>query len=195
MARRGRPPSARGIVPFDVLAYSPPNHAVLDTSYVVEALLSGQTHHRPCAEALEHVVELSDRVSYSSLLELELVEACYQVALRDQYGKRWKQARRDGRARRRAARIAEQALEAWSDLVDLGFQRVEASVIAGEVPELMHRYALGSYDAVHAATAFTVGADGLLALDTAFAGIPQSRLIIHTVSAKAPRMRAMRGSK
>jgi hypothetical protein len=91
MARRGRPPSLRGIVPIDVLAYSPPDHAVLDTSYVVEALVSGQTDHQACAEALEHVVELSSRVSYSSLLELELVEAGYQVALRDQYGRRWKQ--------------------------------------------------------------------------------------------------------
>ena len=192
MPRRGRAPSTRGIVPFDVLAYSPPDHAVLDTSYVVEALLSGQAHHKACATALEHVVELSSRVSYSSLLELELVEAGYQVALRDQYGRRWKQARRDGRARRRASRIAEEAIAAWSELTNLGFERVEASRVAGAVPDLMHRYALGSYDAVHAATAFAIGADGLLALDTAFAGIPRSRLIIHTVSAKASRMRAIR---
>lgn len=195
MPRRGRPPSARGIVPFDVLAYSPPDHAVLDTSFVVEALLSGQTHHHACAAALEHVVGLSSRISYSSLLELELIEAGYQVALRDQYGKRWKQARRDGRARRRASRIAEQALEAWSELADLGFERVEVSRVAGVVPDLMHRYALGSYDAVHAATALEISADGLLALDMAFAGIPESRLIIHTVSAKAPRMRAVRATR
>jgi predicted nucleic acid-binding protein len=192
--RRGRPPSTRGIVPFDVLAYSPPNHAVLDTSYVVEALLSGQTYHEACAEALERVVELSSRVSYSSLLELELVEAGYQVALRDQYGRHWKRARRDGRARRRAARIAEEALDAWSELAHLGFHRIEASRVGGAVPGLMQRYALGSYDAVHAATALEVDADGLLALDTAFAGIPQSRLTIHTVSAKASRMRAIRAS-
>ena len=159
---------------------------------MVEALLSGQTHHRACAEALEHVVELSSRVSYSSLLELELVEAGYQVALRDQYGKRWKQARSDGRARRRASRIAEEALAAWSELADLGFDRVEASRVADAVPELMYRYALGSYDAVHAATAFAVGADGMLALDIAFAGIPESRLTIHTVAGKASRMRAIR---
>ena len=194
MARRGRPSSTRGIVPFDVLAYSPPDHAVLDTSYVVEALLSGQTHHETCAAALEHVVELSSRVSYSSLLELELVEAGYQVALRDQYGKRWKRARRDGRARRRASRIAEEALQAWSELAGLGFDRIEASQVAAAVPDLMHRYALGSYDAVHAATAFAIGADGLLALDTAFARIPQSRMIIHTVSAKVARMRAIRAT-
>ena len=50
----------------------------------------------------------------------------------------------------------------------------------------------GSYDAVHAATAFAAGADGLVALDMAFAGIPQSRLTIHTVAGKASRMRAIR---
>lgn len=156
--------------------------------------MSGQTHHKACAVAFEHVVELSSRVSYSSLLELELIEAGYQVALRDQYGKRWKQARRDGRARRRASRIAEEAFAAWSDLADLGFERVDASEVAGLVPDFMHRYALGSYDAVHAATALTIKADGLLALDTAFAGIPASKLIIHTVSSKAARMRALRAS-
>lgn len=101
---------------------------MLDTSYVVEALLSGQTHHDACAEALQHVVELSSRITYSSLLELELIEAGYQVALRDQYGKGWKKARDDGRVRRRASRIAEEAFAAWSELVALGFERVEASV-------------------------------------------------------------------
>lgn len=168
---------------------------MLDTSYVVEALLSGQTHHHACAEALEHVVELSSRITYSSLLELELIEAGYQVALRDQYGKRWKQARSDGRARRRASRIAEQALAAWFELASLGFERVEASEVAEAVPDLMHRYALGSYDAVHAATANAVGADGLIALDTAFARLPKATLTIHTVSAKAHRMRAIRRGK
>jgi predicted nucleic acid-binding protein len=161
---------------------------------VVEALLSGQTYHDECAEALQHVVELSSRVAYSSLLELELIEAGYQVALRDQYGKDWKAARRDGRARRRASRIAEEAFDAWSELVNLGFDRIEASLVADAVPDLMHRYALGSYDAVHAATAFEVGADGLVALDTAFARIPKQLITIHTVSAKAPRMRAIRAS-
>jgi predicted nucleic acid-binding protein len=129
------------------------------------------------------------------LLELELIEAAYQVALRDQHGKRWRQARNDRRARRRASRIAEQALAAWSELVTLGFERIEASDVAGAVPELMHRYALGSYDAVHAAAAFAVGADGLVALDSAFARLPKAALTIHTVSAKAPRMRAIRRGK
>ena len=159
----------------------------------MEALLSGQRYHERCAEALQHVVELSSRVIYSSLLELELIEAGYQVALRDQYGKDWKRARRDGRARRRASRIAEQALAAWSELVDLGFERVEASEVADDVRHLMQRYALGSYDAVHAASALAVRADGLIALDTAFARIPPRLLTIHTVSAKASRMRALRG--
>jgi predicted nucleic acid-binding protein len=149
----------------------------------------------PAPRALQHVVELSSRITYSSLLELELIEAGYQVALRDQYGKGWKQARDDGRARRRASRIAEDALAAWSELVALGFERVEASEVADAVPDLMHRYALGSYDAVHAATAFAVGADGLIALDTAFARLPKAALTIHTVSAKAHRMRAIRTGK
>lgn len=174
--------------------YSPPDHAVLDTSYVVEPLLSGQWHHVACAEALEHVVELATRVTYSSLHELELVEACHQVALRDQYGTRWKAARRDGRARRRASRIAEEALAAWSELVGLGFHRVEASSVTDAVPELMQRYALGSYDAVHPATALATGADGLIALDVAFARIPESLLTIHTVSGNASRMRSIRAA-
>lgn len=194
MPRRGRPASSRGIVLIDVLAYSPPDHAVLDTSYVVEALLSGQKHHQVCAEALEHVVELSTRITYSSLLELELIEAAYQVSLREQHGKRWRQARNDGRARRRASRIADEALAAWHDLAALDLERVEASEVADAVPDLMHRYALGSYDAVHAATALESGGDGLIALDTAFARLPMTEITIHTVSAKVPRMRAIRGA-
>lgn len=131
-------------------------------------------------------------IVYNSLLELELIEAGYQVALRERYGKRWRQARPDGRARRRAARLAHGAVAAWGEVVDaMPTTTFEPSEVAGLVPGLMQRCGLASYDAVHAATALNVGVP-LVTLDTQFARVAAADLSIHTIGSKVARMRAIR---
>ena len=112
--------------------------------------MSGQAHHEACADALLTLSDADTVIAFSSLLDLELIEACYQVALRERWGKRWKQRRPDGRARARAARLAESATSAWAEIVKiLNARRIEATVVSAAVPELMRTCALGSYDAVH----------------------------------------------
>ena len=155
--------------------------------------MSGQTHHRVCADALISMAEEGTELVFSSLLELELVEAGYQVALRQRYGKKWRQARSDGRARTRAAKLAEDALAAWHEVLGaFTATRVDAGDVADRVPALMRAHALGSYDAVHVATALGARVPTILALDTGFARVPQAELTIHTVTTKLPRMRALR---
>lgn len=193
MAGRGRPPAARNIYSIESPDYRPPLSALLDTSFLVEALMSGQTHHHSCANALISMAEEGTELVFSSLLELELVEAAYQVALRQRYGKKWRQARSDGRARSRAAKLAEDALDAWHEALSaFTATRVDAAEVADRVPALMRAHALGSYDAVHVATAQGAGVRTILALDTGFARVPPSDLTIYTVSAKLSRMRALR---
>jgi predicted nucleic acid-binding protein len=134
-------------------------------------------------------------LAFSSLLDLELIEACYQVALRERWGKQWKQRRPDGRARSRAARLADSATSAWTEIVQIvNATRVEATVVSAAVPDLMRTCALGSYDAVHVATANHLGIETVLTLDTGFARVPPSRLTIHTAVTKLPRMRSLRSS-
>lgn len=157
--------------------------------------MSGQRHHSACADALVTLVDTETELAFSSLLELELIEACYQVALRERWGTRWKQRRPDGRARARVARLAETAIGAWTQIVDVAnATRVEATLVSGAVPDLMRTYALGSYDAVHVATANHLSIETLLTLDTGFARVPPTHLTIHTATAKIPRMRTLRAS-
>lgn len=158
--------------------------------------MSGQTHHAVCADVLVLMAEEGTKLVFSSLLELELIEAGYQVALRERHGSNWRQARSDGRARARAAKLAEQALAAWHEALDaFAVTRVDAAEVAERIPALMRAYALGSYDAVHVATALTADVRTIVTLDTGFARVPAPGLTIHTVTSKLPRMRALRTTR
>jgi predicted nucleic acid-binding protein len=192
LARRGRPPLERGIVPCDVPALTLPDRVLLDTAFVVDALLSDQRYHAECSSALVDLALADVELVYSTLVEVELLEAVYKVALRERYGD-WRKARPDGRARRRVARIAESAMEAWDEIVDImGGEPVEPSQVAIRVPGLMHRYGLRSYDAVHVATAIDTETRAIYTLDAQFARVPAKHLTLYTVSAKVPRMRKLR---
>jgi predicted nucleic acid-binding protein len=93
-------------------------------------------------------------VFYSSLVDLELIETGYKIALKERWKKKWKSRRPDGRVRRRAARIAESAAETWSAFAGaINARRINVGDVMGDVPRLMGRYGLGSYDVVHVATA------------------------------------------
>jgi predicted nucleic acid-binding protein len=195
LARRGRPPLERGIVPCEQATLELPNRALLDTSFVVDALLSAQGHHTACSTALFDLARAEGTFVYSELLEVELLEAVYRIALTERYGpKKWKRHRPDGRARRGVARISQETLAAWETLDGaLQGERVELSSVADQVPDLMHRYGLRSYDAVHVATAFHIGTKAVYTLDRDFARVPARQLTIFTVSAKVAGMRKLRG--
>jgi predicted nucleic acid-binding protein len=133
-----------------------PAEVVLDTSFIVDALLPSQERHVACRDYLERLVVGDTFVIFNRLLELELAEAAYKIALKERFGKRrFMEMRGDGRALRRASRLAGLLRESWSDVLDtLAWGRVELSESIGLVPDLMKR-GLASYDAVHAATALT----------------------------------------
>jgi predicted nucleic acid-binding protein len=132
---------------------------------------------------------------YSRLLELELDEAVYQLALKERHPKDWKRFRHDGRARRRANRLLTGARSAWSEFLS-AFDYVAYTVeeVADRVPKLMTRYGFASYDAVHAATALEAGVSAIVALDTAFAELPQSRVAIYTDASRVASCRRFRGT-
>lgn len=158
--------------------------------------MMGQRSYAECRDAFIKMAQAGTELVHSSLLDLELVEAAYRVALRERYGKRWKQARPDGRARGRAARLAENAMASWSSIrKTLPSTCIEASDVTPAVPPLMRTHALGSYDAVHVATALHAGVHVIAALDAGFARVPASRLTIHTVSGRLARMRAVRAGR
>jgi predicted nucleic acid-binding protein len=151
---RGRPPSTRQVLSFEASETPLPEEVLLDTSFVVEALLVSQPLHAAAVDFLVRLATEDVRIRFSSMLELELAETAFQIALKENHPKDWKRFRHDGRARRRAGRLMSGVEEAWvSVLAYVDYVRFDVDDVIEEVPRLMRTYGLASYDAVHAATA------------------------------------------
>ncbi len=157
-----------------------PDAVVLDTSFVFEALVDGQTHHAACQDYIIRLAAHGTELLYSTLLEIELSETAMKYSLLDRHGKRWKRMRNDGRARPRAARFMDSVLDAWSDLLKSPPHRAIAiDEVADRVPDLMTRFGLGSYDAVHAATAIHSGVHHLVTIDAGFGNLPANDITLY----------------
>jgi predicted nucleic acid-binding protein len=130
-------------------------------------------------------------IYFNRLLELELAETLYQIALKESHPKDWVRFRHDGRARRRANRLLQGGFSAWASLLSAFNHAIfEVEEVANRVPDLMSRYGLSSYDAVHAATAIESGVGAVLTLDAGFASVPQS--LIHTIYTNTARVTSCR---
>ena len=113
-AARGRRTTARGVHAFEDPGHFVPAELVLDTSFVVEALMPAQKHHASAALFLSRAADNGSTVYFNLLLEIELAETAFQIGLRDKRGKNWKRARYDGRARRHASRVLDRVLAVWA---------------------------------------------------------------------------------
>ncbi len=194
MARRGRPPLPRGIFSFEPDEWTPPAALLLDTTIVVEALLPSQPYHAACVAFFKRIGASESTLIFNRLLETELCDVLFNIALKEQHGKRWKTARYDGRARRRAGRLLDAGLAAWGELLDtVSWSRVELSEVSEAAPRLMRAHGLRSYDAVHAASLVLAGIGDIATLDHGFTTMPQNRVSIHTTSTRVPTMRRWRG--
>lgn len=170
-----------------------PTTALLDTSFVAEALLSGQPHHAEASAFLSRLAEHGTVIRFNRLLELELAEVAFRAAITERHGSRWRKLRHDGRIRRRADRLTRETLDAWQQTLD-AFDHVifDLADIAVDVPELMATYGLSSYDAAHAASGLLGDpVDAIATLDIDFAALPQ-QVQIFTAEARVTRMRQHR---
>jgi predicted nucleic acid-binding protein len=195
MAPRGRPPLPRGVLAFDVPGWEPPSAVVLDTNVVVEALLPKQSEHQACLAVLERLGDSGTAVVFSRHLEIELWESVFNLALRERHPRKdLRRVRYDNRVRPRAARLLAQTRRAWEDdlLVRLDWSLVEIHEIADQVPGLIQRYGLQSYDAVHAATLLDSGITDFLTRDGGFAVLPSTVATLHTTRARLTSTRARR---
>src|SRR5437879_6385926 len=103
----GRPPAERGVYSFDGMLVSPPE-VVLDTSFVVDALIPTQTRHFECRAFLGYIVDAEATVIFNRLLEPELWEAAYKIALKELHPRRRAaDVRQDRRTLRRAKTLQE----------------------------------------------------------------------------------------
>lgn len=150
-----------------------PPEVVLDTSFVVQALLPRQDNH---ADARQYMVKLADNgatVYFNRLLELELMDALLWLALKERWGKDEARYRRhDGRAKKRAKRLMTEGADAWEVLLSaFSWAVVEVEEVMPLVRDLMGDCGLRSYDAVHVATAMTLDVHAVVTSDAGFAGV------------------------
>jgi len=168
---------------------------VLDTNVVAEALLANQPEHAACRTVLRRFAAEGTTVVFSRLLEIELWEVVFNLALRERHPrKNLRHVRYDKRVRPRAARLLRQAQKAWEQdvLGQLAWLRIELPEVAAGVPELMQEYGLQSYDAVHAATLKASGLVDFVTRDGGFAALPPDLATLHTTQARLASARARR---
>jgi hypothetical protein len=82
-----RRPATRGVYTIEDPALILPEVLALDTSFVVEALIETQPLHAVCAGFVERIVEAAPTVVTSELLEVELAEAAFAIALKERWVK------------------------------------------------------------------------------------------------------------
>lgn len=194
MAVRGRPPLPRGVLAFDAPEWQPPKAVLLDTNVVAEALLANQPEHSACLAVLERLGAEGTTVIFSRLLEIELWEVAFNLALRERHPRKdVRHVRYDNRVRPRAARLLGQAHKAWEKMLgSLAWARVEIHDVASDVPRLMQDYGLQSYDAVHAATLMASEATDFVTRDSGFAVLPPEVATLHTTQVRLAGTRTRR---
>lgn len=194
MARpRGRSAATRGVFAIEDPALLLPERVALDTSLVVRALIETQPLHEACAVFLDRLVTSEVTLVSSELLEVELAEAAFGIALAERWGSGWRRYRTDGRVRRRARRLLSDVRSRYELLLaSADHVAVPLASVAEDASVLMTEYGLASYDAVHAASAIAAGAEAIATTDTGFALLPASVLRIYTDRSRLTRCRAMR---
>lgn len=130
-----------------------PRLVVVDTSAAVEALVAEADCHEGYVALLGSIRRAKGSIAYSELLEPELVEAAYTWDIRRQSPGGWRALRRDQNAQRDRA-LERTVLRAWRSLA--GEQTsvvIPIRAVVDASVEYVTDTGLGSYDAVHLATA------------------------------------------
>lgn len=184
---------ARGIVSIDEA--EPPAAIVLDTSAVVEFLLPSQPAHRHWQEFFGACAEQSTVMVFNELLEVELYDVLFNIALIERWGKGAAHGpkRYDGRVRRRAARLLGDYRREWQRFLDSRpTATVELARVVDRAPELIGSYGMRSNDAAHAGSALLTEC-AIATTDTGFATLPEEDLTILADPLRLAAMRRRRG--
>jgi predicted nucleic acid-binding protein len=172
----------------------PPPELVLETSFVVDALIPTQLRHPECWSFLGSIANAESKVYFNHLLAPELWEAAYKITLKERHPKkRATEVRRDRRTLRRATARRDEIESAWREvLAALDWAGVELSEVQEWLPRMM-AHGLTSFDAVHAATSTYTGVRPLVTLDYHFSFVPQRLLELYVPSNRVRPCRDRRG--
>lgn len=132
-----------------------------------------QPLHSAAVNFLVRLATEDVRIRFSSMLELELAETAFQIALKEN-----------------------RVEEAWTSvLAYLDYVRIDVDQVIEEVPRLMRAYGLASYDAVHAATALRTDPVAIVTTDVGFSALPAANTTIFTDASRVARCRELRARR
>jgi predicted nucleic acid-binding protein len=189
----GRRHLTRGVFSVEDQQLTLPDPIALDTSFIVEALLATQPLHGVCDAFLKRIFDSGVSVVTSELLRIELAETAFAIAMKERWGRRWRAHRTDGRSRRRAARLLHDTILRYDALLaPVDHFPVPLGDITAAAIAIMANYGMASYDAAHAATAISAGAETIVTLDTGFARLPSTQLTMYTDRSRLASCRAKR---
>lgn len=188
-----RRPASRGVFAIEDEELLLPDPIALDTSFVVEALIATQPLHAICRAFLDRIDASGVSITTSDLLAVELAEAAFAIALKERWGSSWRRHRTDGRARRRAARLLDDAVARYETVLDSkDHLPVPVDEATRGARSFMAAYGLASYDALHAASAVVASAKAIVTIDAGFAVLPRSLLTIYTDRSRLASCRSKR---
>lgn len=144
---------------------------------------------------MEWLSEAGSSIYFNRLLEIELVDVAFRMAVKEKHGKAaWPS--RDRRVCGRAGRLTKQLLASWEELLaTVAHLVVEPSEVIHAVPDLMGSFGLRSMDALHVATCEYVSVPVIVTTDVGFADVPEKRLTVYVNDTRVGPCRARRGGK
>jgi predicted nucleic acid-binding protein len=177
----GRRPVPRGVFAIEDQQFLLPDPIALDTSFVVEALLTTQPLHSACSAFLKRIFDSGVAIVTSDLLAVELAESAFAITLKERWGGRWRGHRTDGRSRRPATQRLNHTVMSYEALLSpVNHLPIPVRRVTADARVLMTDFGIASYDAVHATSAIAAGAEAIVTLDTGFALLPSAELAIYT---------------
>jgi predicted nucleic acid-binding protein len=190
----GRRPATRNVLSFEGTLL-PPREAVLETSFVFEALVRTQPKHPECRTFLEAMASAGTRVVFNRFLHAELWEAGFKTALKEKHGRRFAQKRHDGRTLRRAKSLREEIEVAWAAAVSaFDYVVVELEEVEPWLPTVMG-FGLQSYDAIHVGTALFANVNAMVTKDCHFSLVPPAQLELWVLRGQLAYCRRQRRSR
>ncbi|WP_205620874.1 type II toxin-antitoxin system VapC family toxin [Intrasporangium chromatireducens] len=191
----GRHPLPRGV--HCIANCKLPSEVAVDTSFVIAALNQGEPHHQEAADFMTRLVDGQSLLIHNRLMEIEFVEVAFKLAVKERHGsKGWPAKRSDGRVRRRAGRLTSDMLSSWKEIKSTTPNlQIELAEVADEVPGIMRKWGLASYDAVHAASAIYGAGGSLVTFDAGFGSVPEKDLQVYIERSRVRSCRIRRGGR
>lgn len=192
MAARG---PARGVVPIDDATALGALRVLIDSSFIVEAMVESNPHHRESRDLLTRLSADGASIVFSELADLEVPQAMSYIAAVDA-GRDRRAGLADGRVRRRSRSLTARTRRRWAEYLEsIDWLRADLTPVLDDVPVIMFATGLRSYDAAMAASAIAHRCDAIATFDGDFGRLHEADVpLLVTDARRAGRARRLRAA-